>query len=224
LPSPPVFKPQEEELRSNFLKYTRIAFQAFSLKSTPRILDIGCGTGVPTLELAKLTKGQIIALDIDESALKELNRKIEIAGLSYRIKTQLGSLYELEFPPNSFDIIWAEGVTSIISVETALKTWYAVLKPQAYLVMHVDAQNLAFDFEMISNQLGYEVVETFLLPEDAWWKGYYSPLEKQIQSYLELHSNNKLALESVKTYLKTIKQVKKNPSRYRSGFIIFKRI
>ena len=28
---------------------------------------------------------------------------------------------------------------------------------------------------------GYEVIGHFILPEDAWWVGYYDPLEKRIQ-------------------------------------------
>jgi len=32
----------------------------------PRILDLGCGSGVPTLELSRLSQGQIVAVDIDQ--------------------------------------------------------------------------------------------------------------------------------------------------------------
>ena len=43
-------------------KYTRKAFTYLkNLSSEPFILDIGCGYGVQTLELARISKGKIIA-------------------------------------------------------------------------------------------------------------------------------------------------------------------
>ena len=35
----------------------------------PRILDMGCGSGIPTLELARLSRGEAIGIDIDQPAL-----------------------------------------------------------------------------------------------------------------------------------------------------------
>ncbi len=223
MPNPLEFKPQEEILRSNFLKYTRMAFQSIPTMNHPRILDIGCGTGIPTLELAKLTDGEIIALDIDESALKRLDERITEAGLSHRIKIKHGSLHNLEFSPESFDIIWAEGVTGFIPLKRALKEWRQLLKLGGFLVAHVDANDMTLNSNELS-KLGYRIAKSFLLPKDAWLANYYLPLEEQIHRFLENESIAEKALESVKTYKNTINQVKKTPDRYRSGFIILKRI
>lgn len=47
--------------------------QAFSLLTNvppqPKILDIGCGPGMQTIELAKLTNGQITAVDTHQPYL-----------------------------------------------------------------------------------------------------------------------------------------------------------
>ena len=75
-----------EGLRAVFLKYTRKAFGFIPKVKNPRILDIGCGTGIPTLELARLSNGNITGIDIDQNALNKLNDKIIKAGLSDRIK------------------------------------------------------------------------------------------------------------------------------------------
>ena len=67
----------KEEIRKRLLKYTRKAFRMLPQMDKPRILDIGCGSGVSTLELARLTDGEITGLDIDQNALDRLKRKIE---------------------------------------------------------------------------------------------------------------------------------------------------
>ena len=51
-----------DHYRKNFLKYTKKAFQMLPKLDRPRILDIGCGSGVQTIELAKLSKGEIIGI------------------------------------------------------------------------------------------------------------------------------------------------------------------
>ena len=60
----------------------RKAFQMLPQLDRPRILDIGCERGVPTLEIAHLSSGQVIGLDIDEISLNECARKIKQEGLS----------------------------------------------------------------------------------------------------------------------------------------------
>ena len=71
------FKIDRDVLRQRLLKYTRKAFFLLPDLDRPRILDIGCGSGVPTIELARLTDGEIIGLDIDASLLDKLDQKIQ---------------------------------------------------------------------------------------------------------------------------------------------------
>ncbi len=88
-------------------KYTRKAFRMLPRLEKPRILGIGCGIGDPTLELARLTRGEIIGIDIKQSALDRLRAKIEKAGLSHRMKDLNCSMFNMDFPDESFDVLWA---------------------------------------------------------------------------------------------------------------------
>ena len=55
---------------------TRRAFKTIpKLPERPLILDIGCGHGVQTTELAKISKGTIIALDNHQAFLDKLMKK-----------------------------------------------------------------------------------------------------------------------------------------------------
>ena len=107
--------------RKRLLKYTRKAFELLPGLDRPRILDVGCGSGVQTIELAMLSKGELVGIDIDQFLLDKLNVKIEREGLSSRVETRAGSVFELDFPDESFEIIWAEGTARAISFDKALK-------------------------------------------------------------------------------------------------------
>jgi ubiquinone/menaquinone biosynthesis C-methylase UbiE len=66
-----------DQFRERLNKYTRKAFKMLPKLEKPRILDIGCGSGVPTIELAKLSEGEIIGIDVNQPFLDKLNIKIE---------------------------------------------------------------------------------------------------------------------------------------------------
>ena len=57
------FQMKKDLVRKRLLKYTRKAFRMLPQMDKPRILDVGCGSGVPTMELARLSNGEIIGLE-----------------------------------------------------------------------------------------------------------------------------------------------------------------
>ena len=113
-------------------KYTRQAFEMLPRLDRPRIQDIGCGPGQQTMELARLSGGEVIALDMHQPYLEVLRAKISEAGLSERIKTVKGSMFDLQFQKESFDIIWAEGSIYIIGFKRGLREWRRLLKPYGF--------------------------------------------------------------------------------------------
>jgi len=57
-------------------EYTGTAFNSISKSQKyPFILDIGCGQGMQTIELAKISNGKIIALDNHQAFLDMLMKK-----------------------------------------------------------------------------------------------------------------------------------------------------
>jgi ubiquinone/menaquinone biosynthesis C-methylase UbiE len=100
------FQMGKDKIRKRLIKYTREAFRLIPRMEKPRILDIGCGSGVPTLELARLSRGEVIGIDIDQPALDKFAAKIAESGLSDRAKALNCSLINMDFPEETFDIIW----------------------------------------------------------------------------------------------------------------------
>jgi ubiquinone/menaquinone biosynthesis C-methylase UbiE len=212
-----------DHFREQLLKYTRKAFRLLPELDKPRILDVGCGSGVPTIELAKLSKGEVVGIDIDQSLLDELNRKIEREGLSNRLETKKCSMFEMDFPDESFDIIWAEGSISVIGFERGLKEWRRLLKLGGFLAVHAEARNMLDKLEMIPS-LGYELLNEFLLPEDAHWIEYYKPLEIRIRKLRAKYKNDPKTLEVLRKHQNEIDMVKRNPKKFSSAFYIMQKL
>jgi len=210
-------------LRTNFIKYTRKAYQMLPRLEKPRILDIGCGSGLPTIELAKLSGGEITGIDIDQSSLDELKIKIKEEGFSDKIRVINLSLFDMNFQDESFDVIWAEGSMSVIGFKRCLKEWRRFLKKNGFLVIHDELSYISDTIQKIPYQ-GYKLIDYFLLPANIWWIEFYRPLEKRINDIYPKYKNDLATLKLFKKYQNEITMVKENPEKYRSEFYILQKL
>jgi SAM-dependent methyltransferase len=224
-------------------KYTRKAFRMLPKIEKPHILDIGCGPGGPTMALAKLSQGNVTGLDIHQPYLEKLQRKIKEAGFSDRVQAVKGSMLEMHFPEESFDILWAEGSIFIIGFERGLKEWRRFIKPHGFLVIHEMAwlradppqeiseywKKVYPGIKTISENLGlipgcgYRLIGHFPLPEEAWWIEYYSPLEKRIQNLRKKYKNNPRALAMLDNEQREIDLYRKYSKWYGSVFFVMQK-
>ncbi|MFX0072377.1 MAG: class I SAM-dependent methyltransferase [Candidatus Hermodarchaeota archaeon] len=170
--------------RESFLKYTRKAFSLLPEMNKPLILDVGCGTGVATIELFKLSNGKIIGIDINQDALDKFKKRIEEENLPNEITIMNCNLLETNFSDESFDLIWAEGVIYIIGFQKGFKACFRLLKKGGFLVLHEALIGLRKNTHLIK-KCGFQVFDKFFLPEGAWWNEYYEPLEKEIDQLNE---------------------------------------
>src|SRR3989339_633658 len=96
--------------RNNHTKFLIRAISKMPEAEKLLILDIGCGTGVPTIELSKHLNGTIHAVDSDETLLRQLDEKIIKSRLSKRIFTFHQSIFEIDLSSQLYDIVLAEGL------------------------------------------------------------------------------------------------------------------
>ena len=216
------FQLDKDVIREGLSKYTRQAFNMLPQLDKPRILDVGCGSGVPTMELARMSKGTITGLDISQPLLDRLEGKIKQAGLSHRVRTVNGSLLDMDFPDESFDIIWSEGSIWIIGFEKGLREWRRFLKPKGFLVVHDETGDITEKLELVSS-CGYDLLEYFILGEDIWWTEYYAPLEKLINEIRTEHAGDPEMLAALDHNQQEIDMFKKDPKRCESAFFIMQK-
>ena len=189
----------------------------------PRILDIGCGSGVPTMELARLGQGEVIGIDIDQPALDKLTKKIREAGFSDRVQAVNCAILDMVFPDESFDIIWSEGSIFVIGFKRGLQEWKRFLKPNGFMVIHDEKGNVKEKLEQISN-CGYELLGYFILSEDTWWTEYFAPLEKLIGKFQTSYTDDPNILGELHQAQRELEMFKRNPERNSSVcFVIQKK-
>jgi ubiquinone/menaquinone biosynthesis C-methylase UbiE len=208
-----------DTVRARLLKYTRRAFRMLPKLDRPRILDIGCGSGVPTMELARLGQGEVIGIDIDQSALDKLTRKIREAGFSDLVRAVNCSILDMAFPDESFDIVWSEGSVFVIGFKRGIQDWKRFLKPGGFLVIHDEKGDIEEKLRQIS-KCGYRLLGYFILSEDTWWTGYFAPLEKLIAESQTSYADDPHALEELSQARTELDMFRRNPERNNSVYFI----
>jgi len=184
----------------------------------PRIADLGCGPGAQSLDLLDAVEGAtVVAIDILPAMLDELAERARARGLQSRLTLVEGDLAHLPptIPPASFHLVWSEAAAYNLGFDAALASWRHLLLPggflaiselawrvpepripsearaffeHAYPAMRDDAANrTAFE------ACGYELAGCFVLPADAWWKPYYTPLRERLPEFETAHADDDVA-------------------------------
>jgi SAM-dependent methyltransferase len=169
------------------------------------VLDIGCGNGAQTIQLAKHIDGTILAVDNHQPYLDELQRRAEAEGVSDKIQLYPRDMCDLGLAEGSFDLIWSEGALYFMGFREGLATCHSLLatgglmavselswlQPDPPAECHqyfVDEYPAMVDIDTnmatIKN-CGYDLIGHFTLPESAWKESFYHPLEDRLQSFRE---------------------------------------
>jgi len=215
------FQTEKDELRKRLVKYTIKAFRMLPHMDKPRILDIGCGSGISTLELARLSQGEVIGIDIDQPALDKFARKIKEAGLTDRVQAVNCSMFDMDFADESFNIIWSEGSIYAIGFERGLREWRRFLKPDGFMVVHDEQGNVREKLEQISNY-GFELLGYFLLSKETWWAEYFAPLEQLISEFRRKYTDYPEVPEELHQAQRELDSFNKHPERNSSVCFVIK--
>ena len=182
---------------------TRRAFEMMdSVPPEPRILDIGAGPGVQTVELLRHSDGTVVALDLLPQMISRLQRAVSADGLAHRLETVQADMNEMEFEPASFDLIWSEGAIYLMGFASGLAKVQDFVKPGGYVAvsdavwLKPDPPRELVEFWEVYPEIGtvdnklqivsalsYESVGHFILPASSWIDPYYNPLASRITEY-----------------------------------------
>lgn len=212
---------------------TRKAFSMLkNLPPKPVILDVGCGIGMTSIELAKLSNGNIIALDINPVFLEILQKHAKEQRVADKIKTINQDMCSMDFEENSFDVIWTENSVFFVGFERVLKEWRVFLKKGGYFVVSVlrklkgnppdeakEYWKLVYPsvktheetLKFIENH-GYQLISSFILPDADY--NCYTLLEKRITALREKYRGNKQYIKELDLNQREIDIFRKYNSEY----------
>jgi len=187
------------------------------LPSSPAVVDLGCGAGAQTLDLAELTGGSVVAIDNHAPFIDQLQRSIAGRGLAGRVRALVGDMADPGLPPASFDLAWSEGALYNIGIESALGACRRLLRPggclaftdavwlrdnppaeiQAIFDQEYPAMGRAEDVTAMLERGGFQLLGRFTLPDEAWWIDFYTPMEQRIESMRQRYAQDPEALEII---------------------------
>jgi 2-polyprenyl-3-methyl-5-hydroxy-6-metoxy-1,4-benzoquinol methylase len=101
----------------------RVRMLSGHLKPGMTVLEVGCGTGHFTRELAR-SGADIIAIDVSPELLRIANATNSAPNVQYQIQ----NAYALTYPEGAFDSVVGSSVLHHLEVEAALRDMYRVLK------------------------------------------------------------------------------------------------
>ena len=188
-----------------------------NISENTKILDIGCGTGSQTIDLAENTLATITAIDLFPKFIDILDKNIEKQNLRDRVITMVASMDNLPFSEEQFDVIWSEGANYNIGFENGLNQWRKFLKTGGFIAVTEatwfteerpkeinDFWNDAYpQIDTVSNKIdqiqkaGYIPVASFILPQKCWIENFYKQQEQIQNEFIEKYSENSTAKELI---------------------------
>ena len=208
-----------------------------------KIADIGCGTGASTMLLARELNAQVTAVDFLPEFIDVLKIRAESEGLTNKINPIVGSMVDLPFDDEEYDVIWSEGAIYNMGFKKGVEDWRRFLKPGGFLVVseitwitgerpfelqgyweseypEIDTASSKIS---ILEKAGYTPVAYFTLPDHCWLNNYYRPIQNSFSEFLARNANSEDAKTIVEAEKKEISLYEQYKNYFSYGMYIAKK-
>jgi ubiquinone/menaquinone biosynthesis C-methylase UbiE len=110
-------------------------YRRANLLRAERVLDVGCGTGVLTKELARRTRGEVTGLDIDPARIA-FAREQAPGARNVPVRYEEGDVLDLSYPKGYFGIVACHFLLLwVADPERALREMARVTRPGGYVLV-----------------------------------------------------------------------------------------
>lgn len=221
-----------------------LAMSRIDMDKPYKVADIGCGTGAQTTTLAKVLKGEIVAVDLFDEFVGRLKERIGKESCQASVTALSASMDNLPFAEGEFDIIWSEGAVYNMGFGNGVNYWRRFLKDRGILAVselswitgNRPAELETFwtgeypEMDAVSGKIkiledsGYRILGHFVLPDSCWLENYYYPLVESHANFLKEYGNLETARRIVETDLKELEFYKKYKEYYSYGFYVAQKV
>jgi len=108
----------------------RVKMLSSHLKPEMTVLELGCGTGSFTRELAR-SGAEVFAIDVSPQLLEIADANCSAPNVQYQIQ----NAYALTYSEGTFDSVVGSSVLHHLEIEAALREIYRVLKPRGTILL-----------------------------------------------------------------------------------------
>ncbi|MFW9825657.1 MAG: class I SAM-dependent methyltransferase [Candidatus Thorarchaeota archaeon] len=133
------------------------------------LIDLGCGRGGPGLWLARETGANYIGIDLSENAIAHANKHLDDFKYDVSVKFQLGNMYSLDFPDESFDgAVSIDVIAFIPDPSIAILEVARVLRPKSYFVFttwEVQISERYKDYRPYLQEAGFNISDYIETPD-----------------------------------------------------------
>ena len=171
-----------------------------NLRAGPRVVELGCGPGSGSSNLAALTAGRVTALDLHAPFAAQQAAAARRAGLAHRVDPVCADMRAAPFPPACFDLVWSEGALYSVGFREGLGICLRLATPGGYIAVseavwtvpdppdevyrwwtaqYADIASVDEKLTVVADT-GIDVVGHFTLPRAAWWDYCYVPIRRRL--------------------------------------------
>ena len=175
----------------------RTAVQLSNIRPGDVVLEVACGTGRGTLEIAARLQGagKLYAMDLTDAMLARARRRLQRHALLDNVELRVGDAHQLPFPDHTFDHVYNAYMLDLIDasrIPVVLSEFRRVLKPGGRLTLvNMSKQNNRMtlyewlyergllsiasgacrpaNFEPFVVEAGFEQVTRVYRPNRSWW-------------------------------------------------------
>jgi SAM-dependent methyltransferase len=214
------------------------------LPAQPRVLDLGCGPGAGSSNLAELTGGRVIALDLHAPFLAQQAAAARAAGLSDRVDSVCADMRAAPFPPAVFDLVWSEGALYSIGFRQGLELCARLVRPGGVIAVSEAVWtapepprevalwwNAAYaDIASIDEKTGtvrdagFDILGHFTLPREAWWDNLYVPVRARLDGLRRTWADDEAGLEVIAEFDNEIAMYERWGRTYGYEFFVARRL
>ncbi|OAA33864.1 methyltransferase [Beauveria brongniartii RCEF 3172] len=155
----------DENLEAATDRLTTLVASRLRLSPGLQILDVGCGTGKPAIQIGKSNDVDITGVAISTGQIESANARLASDMPARKISFQVADAMDLPFADASFDGAYAiESLCHMPDKTNALTQIARVLRPGGRLViadLFLDAQPSAPDSEFLARLCQFYEVSTF---------------------------------------------------------------